>query len=271
MAQPVCKLQVILGMQDLTLDPISFGLHYERETGTSLTPDEANGLAGNLAGTLTAGTGAAVVASYFPISVNHALNGCDVKGTDVTAHLDGTPAGSPIADFKWTCPTGTTGSPMPEGVAGVLSYRGDYGMDPEFVRDPVTHKVTGRPRSSDRNRLYLPLNANALTPDPTTGRAKISGGWITAIGNWLNLITTLSDSIGGTGNTWKWVGWSRKLAKVFNVVGAFVDDRPDYQRRRTDPSPTRTKWTVTETGLWRTDTELGAELWSPPATAGAPG
>jgi hypothetical protein len=130
-----------------------------------------------------------------------------------------------------------------------VSFRSDYGTDPEFVRDPVTHKVTARPRANHRNRVYVPINTNALVADTVTHRAKASSSFISTVHNWISAITTLGDVVGGAGNTWKWVRWSKKLASVANVISAWLDDRPDYQRRRTDQSGNKTTWTVTELGL----------------------
>lgn len=234
-------LRVIMNAVDLSLDPISFHVIYERETGTGVTPDELAGLAGNFGNTLTSG-GTTSIFRQFPPSIDHTPGACYVTATDITNNLDGSAAGSPGASVPFTAVGTPPLQPMPEGVAGTLSFRSDYGSDPEFLGHT-------RPRATHRNRIYLPVGAQALSNDATTKRTTLGTNWFTALNTWLPLIATIGDVVGGTGNTWKWVQWSKKAARVLNIIQAWADDRPDYQRRRTDPSGNKQQWGVTESGL----------------------
>src|SRR5215475_12177341 len=85
-------------------------------------------------------------------------HGANCSAYDITSHLNGSPHGPPVASsivsVASAAPTATTHY-IPEGVAIAVSYRGDYGSATEFQRDPVTHKIIGRPRARHRGRIYV--------------------------------------------------------------------------------------------------------------------
>jgi hypothetical protein len=47
----------------------------------------------------------------------------------------------------------------------------------------------------------------------------------------------LSETVTAGGNQYNWRQWSRKDATVNLITELWMDDRPDYQRRRTDDDP----------------------------------
>jgi len=135
-------------------------------------------------------------------------------------------------------PSGTT-NPMPEGVAAALSMARAYGTDPEFGSGGT------RPRASDRGRVYLaPLCGNAsacFDTDPTTKRTRLSSSFANVL---LVALKKLAADALSAAIPYVLATWSKKTATAGAVTQAWVDDRPDYQRRRTDQSTLRYAETI---------------------------
>lgn len=174
--------------------------------------------------------GGAPLSAYMPAVYDTGANHATLTGYDITAHLNGSPAGAPVFSIPWTFGVTTpppTNKPTPEGCSACLSFRTDYGTDVEFG--------TGtRPRARDRNRIYVPINSNTLQEDVTTHRVGFLASFIT---DCLAAMFDLSETVSSGGHTYNWRVWSRKNADVKLVTELWMDDRPDYQRRRTDPTP----------------------------------
>jgi hypothetical protein len=250
------SIRIIIPQKDTSVDPMGWTHHFVKITGSAPTVSEMQNLAHSYVNALTA-VSTTSLDQFLPQTCDPGANVCQATVTDITTHLDGTPAGSPAAIYHWSLTGPTSTSPVPEGCAGVLTYQSDYGTDPEFVRDPITHKVTARPRARDRSRTYFPIGSNALTLDATTKRSKLLPAFVSKLITFIQVLGAISDGVGGVGgNTWKIVQWSKKLARIANVVGGWVDDRPDYQRRRTDSSALKTTYAVTETGLMIANRDL---------------
>ena len=176
-----------------------------------------------------AGTGGGnAIDHYFSDSHDAGTNHASITLYDISTHLNGTPAGAPVAMENWTCPGGGSGNPCPEGVAAAISYRRDYGTDVEFG--------TGtRPRSRDRGRIYVgPVSSVALDEDGTTNRCIWKAQFIT---DCLAAAYNLSEGHTAGGTEYVWRQWSRKNASVGLITELFMDNRPDYQRRRSDDAP----------------------------------
>lgn len=174
-----------------------------------------------------AGTGGTnEVAKYLGKQLDRGNSHALIQAYDITGHLDGSPHGSPVAQANWTLNPAAASSTIPSGCAVAVSWRSDYGTDVEF--GPGT-----RPRSRDRNRVYLgPINSTALTEDGTTFRCKVNPNFVTDA---LAALFDLSLVTAETGDDWVLQTWSRKNAGTKLAVEGFMDDRPDYQRRRSDP------------------------------------
>lgn len=156
---------------------------------------------------------------------------------DITGFEGGGPHGPPIhmSNASWTAPS--PAGPMPEGVCGVLSYHSDFGSDEEFAPGGG-----GRPRQTHRNRTYIgPLLSNGFALDSTTQRTKLSTTFMNGV---IAAFKALATTITVESVNWLLGQWSKKTARVLPVTGGWVDDRPDYQRRRSDQSAVRTVFTV---------------------------
>lgn len=176
------------------------------------------------------GTGSTLaIASHLSETLDRGTNHGLIELYDITAHLAGTPAGAPVASTTWTLAAAASGqTSYPEGVAATLSFRADYGTDVEFG----TH---ARPRARDRNRVYVgPLNSHAFGNDGVTNRCLLNASFMN---DCLGSIHDLSASIDISGQDWVLQVWSRVNAATKLPTEAWMDNRPDYQRRRSDPNP----------------------------------
>lgn len=169
--------------------------------------------------------------------------GIEYKAYDITGKLSqGQLHGAPITQLNkpWTIGSLSASSFFPEGVAACISFRRDYGTDVEFIRGPGG-VVTGRPRQSDRGRMYVgPLNSAVMTGDGTTLRCKFTPGFVT---DCLAAFDFASTVVATDSTTWHLSQWSKKKGNVADIVATWMDDRPDYQRRRADQSAARTNGT----------------------------
>lgn len=193
------------------------------------------------------------MAGYMPTCIDRSANSCLVSITNITGHLNGSPAGSPISltNFSLSSP-GTVPTSLPEGVSLALSWRAPYGTDVEFgpiediptpkhIQDKygaaATHKGRTRPRARDRNRTYLgPLGVSTIGQEASTNRCQFT---TTFIADALKALQTLSlVSVTGNPNFALRV-WSRRNSSLKLGTTLYADDRPDYQQRRVDPSNIR--------------------------------
>jgi hypothetical protein len=231
--------------RDATLDPATSQWVYQCDTlsaPTALLAGDVSVALKHFYIDIAPGSISSVIA-YMSSSLSAAA-GLMWEAYDITTHLDGSNHGSPLIGGSYSITAfGGPGDLMPEGVAAALSYRSDYGTSVEFVRDPITHKVTGRPRARHRARVYLgPLNKNGFISDPSTGRTKLNSN---IMGDFLHAFQNARHITDSASNAWRLMQWSEKDALTRDPVLAWMDDRPDYQRRRADQSTTRTQLVIT--------------------------
>ena len=176
--------------------------------------------------------------AYLGPSIDRSTNLGVIEVYDITAHLDGTPHGSPVGSATFTVPTKNVASGnVPEGVAAAISFRSDYGTDVEFAPGtPPGSGPGGRPRSTHRNRIYFgPLDVSALGSEASTSRCILGSQFQTDALAFMTSIVQLT-----TGPpAWNLQQWSKSKARILRPTLAWLDDRPDYQRRRSDPSSLR--------------------------------
>lgn len=215
-------------------DPVSFDTYWEqRGTDTNVNLTTVKTRLATFINTTAAGASAAMKA-YLGQQIDNGTNVASISIYDITAHLDGSPAGGPIDVSNFTANVPEVLQPLPQGVAAVISYRADYGSDVEFG-------AGSRPRARDRNRFYLgPLNVNAITTESATGRCRLDVQFMTDITHAVSTLMSITES---AGDTTTMVVWSRKNAGVKGITHGWVDQRPGYQRRRSDPSGIRSVWT----------------------------
>lgn len=169
----------------------------------------------------------AALGSYISPKMDRSTNGSLIAYYDVTTHLDGSPAGSPIRTVSWTLTTSTASSYLPPGCSACMGYRGDYDSDLEHVGNT-------RPRSRDRGRIYLgPLTsvanggAGGLIVDPFKTDYLLQ----------FNAIARLHN-VGET-NQFNLVQWSRRSARVKAVTFYALNEGISYTRLRADENVNR--------------------------------
>lgn len=164
------------------------------------------------------------IGAYMSAVMSRAVNACTIELFDITAHLNGSPAGAPVAIQQFTLPTTVGGGGFPEGCAMLVGYRSAYGTDVEFVPG-------SRPRSRDRNRFYLGPLAGAMTSSESGTNRTI---WTPAYLGYFKVALSDLQSSAGTSDVPTWVQWSRKNASVKPITNMWIEDAPRYQRRRVD-------------------------------------
>jgi hypothetical protein len=163
------------------------------------------------------------VATWLGSSVSRAVDGVTVKLYDISAHLNGSAHGSPVAISHFTLAAGV-GDGLPDEVACALSFHSAYGSDAEFAPG-------SRPRSRDRGRVYIgPLTDQAIHVNTTTNEIMLVQALRTTVAEAANRLKGMSAN---------WSVWSRRRAAIAPVVAGWVDDRFDSQRRRGDAATAR--------------------------------
>jgi hypothetical protein len=163
---------------------------------------------------------------------------------DLTAHLDGSPHGSPTATGGFILRGPSSTNQLPDQVAGVMSYHaidasvlesGPSGPIPTPDRAvdegaPATHVGNTRPKSSLRGRLYIgPLTIEAVQANGVTSAAFSAS--MQACG-----IKLMTDALG-------WCVWSRRTASVHNIVGGWTDTGFGVVRKRNTAARLKAAWT----------------------------
>jgi hypothetical protein len=182
--------------------------------------------------------GTHAICDYISSVIDRAANKVLIEYFDISAHLDGSPAGSPFAVSNFTLGAGVGGVDLPAQCSIVItlfgagraaaSVLGPAGLVPssEAAIDqgaPATHMGQTRPKSSHTGRLYIgPLLSTTLAMAAgemhidTTCRTDLASSAI-----------VLRGAV-----TPRWRVWSRRLASTDQVVGGRIDDSVDIQRKR---------------------------------------
>jgi hypothetical protein len=226
----VLHARVLLGSTVPLVDAPSYDFYFEA-TGSdvnidftaTITPTTAIKAFFN-----TAAGGATHAASYYLLSdLDYTTNASKIEYYDVTAHLDGTPSGSPVRIDAFTLTGGGTGTGIPPGAAICIGYRRDYGTD-------IEHVAGTRPRARDRGRVYIgPLNLAASG----TADGSVNSGCQTDMKAQFDALAATQNT--GLASQFNLVQWSRKNASVGAVRWYFVDEGFCYQRRRGDDTSNR--------------------------------
>lgn len=182
----------------------------------------------------TAG-GATTVGYYMGPQVYRGSNGTEIASYNLDLLADGPPAnhyGSPVNITNFTLGAAATSNPLPNECAATLSYRADYGTDPE-------HGLRTRPRADDRGRIYIgPLC------DAATSTASIPNGTSYAI-LYATFVTRCLTQLSGlrteaAGFRWTLAVWSRKRHQLKPAIDKAMDNNYDTMRKREVVNPLQT-------------------------------
>jgi hypothetical protein len=166
----------------------------------------------------TVATGGLVaVNGYMSPTLSHVTNSARIQYYDLTAALGGSGTLGPPISTTFFALGGGGGTPLPSELALALSYHAEYTTIPE-------HGPGARPRARYRGRIYLgPLTTAAMAQDSTTHRSIVSPGASQSIVASAKALLLAEPS---------WSVWSRKDRVLRRVVGGWLDDAFDIQRRR---------------------------------------
>jgi len=145
--------------------------------------------------------------------------------------LPATLLGSPVFTKTYTVAATSTDGGLPEECSAVLSFHADLTGIPE-------ESGATRPRARRRGRVFIgPLRAGASdqTSPPMRVHQDLQDDLVLAA-------EALAVDMGA--DAWFWEVWSRADNVMRDVVGGFVDDAFDTQRRRGPAATSRTSFTV---------------------------
>jgi len=175
----------------------------------------------------------AAVNTWLSGAIDRNPSRAEIRFYDITAHLNGSRHGSPYRTHNWTLGGSPTGVSLPSEMASVLSFRADYGNQPEFGPNLGPGGGKERPRARRRGRLYIgPLDDQAITYDTTTFRTYVQPALRTSATGAAKRLMDYTDI--------KWGVWSRVDGNALPVVSAWMDDAFDVQRRRGEDALART-------------------------------
>lgn len=187
------------------------------------------------------------LAHYMALSLDRTANACTMvhyllaAGAAVDPGI-GNHLGAPARITHWTLGAGGAGSAdIPRECAAVLSLYADLSGLAEDVPGGAPGPVGDtHPRARHRGRLYLgPFQANAV------GSGANGPGINAALRDTATTaarVFALAISAALEGLAWR--VWSRKNGLAPVIVGGWMDDAWDTQRRRGIGASTRTAWTV---------------------------
>jgi hypothetical protein len=212
---------------------MSWSLHYQTVAtaaqGTDVQ-DLVNFVLASLNAIPTGATAAPV--KYLSSALNGAAGASLWEAYDVTGHLNGSPAGSPVLMGSWGATALGISGAVPEAACATVTMQAPYGTDVEFA--PGT-----RPRARDRGRIYWgPIGGTTSLSVDANNRTIIIPACRTDLGLWIKAInahTTIPSNIPYT-----LAVWSRKNALMKGLAEVWVDDRPDYQHKRAGQASTKT-------------------------------
>lgn len=210
------------------------------------TPGPADAAAGGAIATLldefyAAPIGAGTVSKVGGMISNHIDRSCPVKCYDITAHLDGSPAGAPFYAGNLNLPAAHYAANFPHEVALCLSYKFGQAYSEDIEAGPPGPVGNIHPAARHRGRIFIgPLcyGADMIVDD---------GKEVRPSGMALDVLRgageRLSDRVAVGAVNVSWSLWSRTQALVFDVQAGWADNSFDTQRRRGSKPTTRWSWT----------------------------
>lgn len=144
--------------------------------------------------------------------------------------------GSPLDVRSWALASIGDVVSLPHELACVVSYHADLTDVPETAANPFPPPAIIRPAARLRGRFYLgPLNEGTLGTED--GDVRLNDTFVGVVIDAATELLSMMDT--GTFNI-PWVQWSRTAGEANAVVGGYVDNAFDIQRRRGSAPSTRT-------------------------------
>lgn len=179
------------------------------------------------------------LASQIGEQMTRASNGCAIYYYQSATISVPANWGTPIDVRSWTLSNAVAGNTLPSEVALVASYHADLTDVPETQTNPSPPPAVIRPASRLRGRLFIgPLMAGSGTEDATTHEFRPSSAYQLVLSRAMQALEAANDS------TWNWAQASQTTGELTLVVGGYVDNSYDTQRRRGLAPTARTAWSA---------------------------
>ena len=177
---------------------------------------------------------------YLSDALSRAAGASITRCFDITAHLDGTPHGSPFANLPFTLPAAIDTVQLPHEVAFVITLeavgRATALVETPDSGDPGTAR--DRPKSRHTGRIYLgPLNQDALDGTGTQARPAAVLQTDARLA-----VRKLAADLAADGFSLR--VWSRVDATHRGLEAVSTDDAWDVQRRRGVQKTARTRLAI---------------------------
>lgn len=188
------------------------------------------------------GSAGVAVADYLSDALSRTVIASTVKYYDITTHLDGSNAGSPVSTDAFTLGPAGGATSLPEEVALVCTLRASgwatAAVEAPDAGDPGS--AVDRPKQRRSGRLFLgPLSSFGLVEEASTFRARPSDTFRGVI---LDRAEALSDELDALDVEWH--VWSRVDVTTRRITDAQVDNAWDTQRRRGTAATVRSTRTL---------------------------
>jgi hypothetical protein len=195
------------------------------------------------------------LSDYLSGELSRAAGASTISYTDVTDHLDGSPAGTPLLVSSYTLGAAGAAPAMPPQLAVCVGYRSAYASDLEHgptaslptddkAQDegaPATHLGATRPRARDRGRFYFgPLQIIAMASHFNTSisaTSELAPAFLADLTVATGII--LNTQFPTTAGQINAVVWSRRNAATRQVGFYYIDEGVGTQRRREDTTVNR--------------------------------
>ncbi len=203
-------------------------VQYDLGTGTNETVDDIRDRLVSFYNTIHA-PATKSISQLLGDQVSRATNACSIvcyeKNLAFPDGLWGSPAG--VRNFTMGVADVTEG--LPAEVAIGLSFHADLDDVPETAANPTPPPLTIRPAARRRGRVYLGpwSRTNVLGADVATGDGIPATMVLNVIANSAGFLLAQN-----TGVDLKWSTWSPTGSEYHDVVGGYVDNAFDTQRRR---------------------------------------
>lgn len=167
------------------------------------------------------------MAHYISGAASRAANAVEVRYYDVTTHLDGSPVGPPFEVDTFTLAANDGTEAGPNQCCATLSFYD--GKDAE-----------GTTRGDHRGRLFLgPLQSSAYAGSAADPNAELNNNFLASA---VASIKGFADDLLALDVLFS--VWSRKDAMVRTVIGGWVSNSVDVQRRRQWGPTARSTWVI---------------------------
>lgn len=176
------------------------------------------------------------ISDYIGDQVSRSANACVNSYYFEAAIAPPAQWGSPVGTASWTIGIDDNFTVQPAEVAAVLTFHGDLTDIPQTAVNPTPPPAVIRPAARRRGRIYLgPLHASAGAAGGPNADLLVSTAF-------QDVVLAAATELENTNVNLQWVVASDTAGEVYQVVGGWMDNAFDTQRRRGSAATVRTLW-----------------------------